>query len=473
MAGTEDLERSLRREVDEQLDARLRPRLEEIQRLHAQLGKMLSGLAEEVQSSDDDKDSLVLSISEHLRQARSHGMEEAAEAVRTRSTSDAALIKAAVDELNEQRTQADALNSLINRSASFAPRVAFFVVKNERATGWRARGLEGTVGDDAVRDISLPLDANTVLSEAYHTRSTWSGTPGSKQDDHQLLSKIGGEPPQRMVTVPLLVRDKCVAVLYADSAGLESDAINLEALETLVRITGMVVELLAARRGTATSATGPTSQPTAAGRAPVEPAAAPAPPPAIKSTDSHARAESHAHAEAAPAADVFAPQTAPSPGEGSSTPQSVAAAPFDATPAVPEAPAPVPPPALASPSPADGPQAAAPLGTRRRFGQDAELPVQVAAEERPFHYDARSFARLLVSEIKLYNEQKVADGRAQGNLYERLREEIDRSRQMYDKRVHPSVAPRYDYFHQELVRTLAGGDPAKLGAAYPGTTVPA
>jgi hypothetical protein len=41
---------------------------------------------------------------------------------------------------------------------------------------------------------------------------------------------------------------------------------------------------------------------------------------------------------------------------------------------------------------------------------------------------------------------------------------------MYDKRVAPPVAARYDYFHQEVVNTLAEGDPAKLGGAYPGAT---
>jgi predicted ArsR family transcriptional regulator len=78
---------------------------------------------------------------------------------------------------------------------------------------------------------------------------------------------------------------------------------------------------------------------------------------------------------------------------------------------------------------------------------------------------------LLVSEIKLYNEQKVKEGRSQNNLYERLRDDIDRSRQMYDKRVAAPVAARHDYFHQELVNTLAEGDTSKLGAAYPGASV--
>jgi len=117
-------------------------------------------------------------------------------------------------------------------------------------------------------------------------------------------------------------------------------------------------------------------------------------------------------------------------------------------------------------------QYSSPLGSARRYGvAEPELPIEVGEDERRLHNDARRFARLLVSEIKLYNEQKVSDGRTQGNLYDRLREDIDRSRQMYDKRVAPPVAARHDYFHQELVNTLAEGDPAKLGHGYPGAAV--
>jgi len=115
-------------------------------------------------------------------------------------------------------------------------------------------------------------------------------------------------------------------------------------------------------------------------------------------------------------------------------------------------------------------EAAAP--PRKRYGQDQELPVEVHGdEERRLHNDARRFARLLISEIKLYNEQKVTEGRIEHDLYDRLREYIDRSREMYDKRVKAEVATRYDYFHGELVNTLAEGDESKLGANYPGATV--
>ena len=107
----------------------------------------------------------------------------------------------------------------------------------------------------------------------------------------------------------------------------------------------------------------------------------------------------------------------------------------------------------------------------RLSDRHVDLPIDVSEDERRFHNDARRFARLLVSEIKLYNEQKVNEGRDAGDLYDRLREAIERSREMYEKRVQPQVAAKFDYFHYELVSNLAEGNDAKLGASYPGSTV--
>jgi hypothetical protein len=79
------------------------------------------------------------------------------------------------------------------------------------------------------------------------------------------------------------------------------------------------------------------------------------------------------------------------------------------------------------------------------------------------HDEARRFARLLVSEIKLYNEPKVEQGRKNRDLYERLKEDIDRSRAMYDERIPDDVRKSSNYFYDELVRILADGDAGALG----------
>jgi flagellar biosynthesis/type III secretory pathway protein FliH len=75
---------------------------------------------------------------------------------------------------------------------------------------------------------------------------------------------------------------------------------------------------------------------------------------------------------------------------------------------------------------------------------------------------ARRYARLLVSEIKLYHEGAVVDGRRDRDLATRLGGEIARARVLYEQRVPPQVRQRADYFHDELVRTLADGDATLL-----------
>lgn len=508
MSSSGDLEKSLRADIESYVSNRMSGFKEEVERLRAQLDETLARLRDSVDEPISEGEApLLVAVSEHLRNARNLGIETAAaESARTRASSDMALVKAAVDELESRQTQADILNSLVNRSAAFAPRVAFFVVKNERATGWRARGLAGTVGDDAVRELSLPLQSDTVLGEVVRARSTWAGEPGSHAEDHTIYNHFGGEPPQRMVAVPLIAREKVVAVLYADSAGQDADAVNLEALETLARVAGMSVELLALRRAPqpeASARPAVSTQPEAAQPAPQESQPSEAQPSGFQPSEAQPSGfEPHAAEPTAfepresqePRSSVESQPAAherPSVGfdaqpSGFDTQPDAAAAQepahvFVAEPQPVEEPAQAPraeesfspsfaPAAEAAPA-GEGAAAVSPLGRSRRYGSmDMDFPVEVSEEDKRFHNEARRFARLLVSEIKLYNEQKVREGRDHSDLYDRLREDIDRSRQMYDKRVRPEVSSRYDYFHHELVSMLAEGDAGLLGAGYPGAT---
>ena len=95
----------------------------------------------------------------------------------------------------------------------------------------------------------------------------------------------------------------------------------------------------------------------------------------------------------------------------------------------------------------------------KRGSESADDPSNSSDEDS----GARRYARLLVSEIKLYNEGAVRAGREKRDLLTRLREEIERARRLYEERVPAAVTARHAYFQQELVQTLAGGDPACLG----------
>lgn len=64
--------------------------------------------------------------------------------------------------------------------------------------------------------------------------------------------------------------------------------------------------------------------------------------------------------------------------------------------------------------------------------------------ERRLHIDARRFARILVSEVKLYNEEKVKAGLTSSNLYAKLKDDINEAkvRAMYEKLQHEKGASK-------------------------------
>lgn len=92
---------------------------------------------------------------------------------------------------------------------------------------------------------------------------------------------------------------------------------------------------------------------------------------------------------------------------------------------------------------------------------------QMSPEEQEVHTKAQRFAKLLVDEIKLYNQAKVTEGRKKKDLYDRLKDDIEKSRAIYRKRYAGTAAESADYFRDALVRILADNDSSLLGANFP------
>jgi hypothetical protein len=97
----------------------------------------------------------------------------------------------------------------------------------------------------------------------------------------------------------------------------------------------------------------------------------------------------------------------------------------------------------------------------------ASAPAASGSDEDELHKKARRFAKLLVEEIKLYNQPRVEEGRQHKDLYDRLKVDIEKSRSTYDKRYAESAVASSDYFTQELIRILADNDVSLMGAGFP------
>ena len=93
----------------------------------------------------------------------------------------------------------------------------------------------------------------------------------------------------------------------------------------------------------------------------------------------------------------------------------------------------------------------------------AAAPVAAPSSSDEEEQSAKRYARLLISEIKLYNEAAVRTGRERRDLLKRLESEVERARRLYEQRVPPSLPDRARHFDHELVQTLAGGDALLLG----------
>lgn len=573
--NSEELELSLRTEFENYLKdalagvrqevSGLQEKIEaEMEKHKSQLEGLFQDFAARLETEQGLDPAFSESVVEHMRLARDEGARITATAIaeaedmkeeqeETAPAADFSQIRDAIADISSKTSQSAILKSLIHHAAHFTPRGAFFIIKNEHFVGWRVFGKEGHSDEQAVREVYFPISADTVLGQSVRSLTTAEGAFGTYSDDTDFLNKLEFGQPDKMYAVPLVARGRGVAVLYADY-GTEGVSVNVEAIEALVSIAGLTVELLAASQSAKSQPETSVAEPShdlsdaelSGGFAPAvrdEPEAAstegpgfaytPAPVEEAETETEFAYSEPRAEEAVEEPAVEFVAET-PALDEGPyawSEPVQEAAPAYEPAVEEQEAPADLPAgpavtyefestssafepaaeeetpapnvwetlesPQYETPQPAAAeekfegfesqngsseayvPQPAEPIvetvaaqPVKTRFSdRNVDLPIEVAEDERRLHNDARRFARLLVSEVKLYNEQKVKEGREARDLYERLREAIDRSREMYDKRVQPPVASKFDYFHYELVSTLAEGDEQKLGESYPGANV--
>jgi hypothetical protein len=379
-----------------------------IQGHQASLVRALDELGEQVARYDEkvDEQSIGAAVSEVLAQQPPPV-----------AAADYSGLRASIAAIEKGANLSEVLTHLVAELTKTVDRTAMFIVKNNAAVGWYARGFEH---NEAVKALTIPLTADTVFRGAHASRQTIRGQVGRSPGTAQALSRLGGAP-QGLLAVPLILRDKVAAVLYCDTTQEEVPATTADGAEILVAFASKVIDLLS-------------STPRAAG-----------PAPAPGGTSPGVRV---------PASAAAAPEGSGTVGfqMGTGTVRPQPAATLFRPPTAPPRPGPVPTPGPAAP-PAPPPPTATPMAPAR----------PIAPEDQKAHEDAKRFARLVVSEIKLYNEAKVTEGRKTRDIYERLKEDIERGRQMYHDRVAPAVRDTSDYFQDELVRILAGGDSSALG----------
>jgi hypothetical protein len=315
----------------------------------------------------------------------------------------------AVSSIHAGTTQKEILRALLDAGRAHASRLALFVVKAGAATGWQGRGFSD---DEAIKDFPLEMHTGPV-GHSYQNRIV---TPGNIHEmDGRFVDRFGSPSNEQILVLPLVLKDKVAAILYAD--GGAEGMLDSASLELLVMATSSWLEVASLRKQAQTQKesvdNAPPSMPAPA--APVQTVSS-FPDPFASHTPKHTAPRAP---EPEPAVEVVEVAHAASASAAASAP-AAAADPF----------------------------------------------AGISAEDADSHRKAQRFARLLVDEIKLYNQAKVAEGRRHKDLYDRLKEDIEKSRATYQKRYGSTVAASGDYFQKEVVRNLAEEDVAIMGANF-------
>jgi hypothetical protein len=106
-----------------------------------------------------------------------------------------------------------------------------------------------------------------------------------------------------------------------------------------------------------------------------------------------------------------------------------------------------------SPAVATAPPAAPPT-----LSTPGAAPAAPPAALAPSHDRARRLARVLVSDILVYNQAVRDRARGEGNLATALGTEITKAWELYKSKVSPEVVASTTYFKDALNEILAGGE---------------
>jgi len=301
-----------------------------------------------------------------------------------RSPGGTAALQKAVSAVQAGTNQKEILRALLENTVLYSGRAALFVVKNGTATGWQGVAFSN---NDSIKDFSLDISSG-LPAAVMQSRSAESGEVS--EFDPRFIQQFGAPSDGQAVVLPLLLKDKISALVYADE-GANSGNLDIAALDVLVRATSAWLEVISQR----------------------------------KQAQKEGASETQELSHSGPSNDPFASH-AP----------------------------------LHSGKAQQGIEVAQAMSAAAAWGGSTTVP---SGEDGEIHRKAQRFARLLMDEIKLYNQAKVVEGRKHRDLYDRLKEDIEKSRVTYQKRYGNTAAGGADYFNQELIRSLAEDDVSLLG----------
>ncbi|MBA4371555.1 MAG: hypothetical protein C0402_01695 [Thermodesulfovibrio sp.] len=117
---------------------------------------------------------------------------------------------------------------ILNETKPYAKRIAMFMLRGEQIIGWKGREI-------TVDGFSVIPEAGSVFLEAQKLNGPYKGPLQNNSGNAPLISRLGGAPSECCV-IPVMMKGKLVAFIYADNEG---DAVQDSGANFISRLAAM------------------------------------------------------------------------------------------------------------------------------------------------------------------------------------------------------------------------------------------
>ena len=154
------------------------------------------------------------------------------------------ILKSMFDELRFPTATSEVTLLILRYASEFVNRAVLFMVKKDEVRGLGQFGIElkGASPDQVVRNIKIPLNKPSLFSSVLETRRGYHGPIDANEANTYLASELGGDMPESVMAIPLVVDGKVALIVYGDNLPERKPLGGMDTLEIFMNQAGMALE---------------------------------------------------------------------------------------------------------------------------------------------------------------------------------------------------------------------------------------
>jgi len=143
------------------------------------------------------------------------------------------------EEFANAKEKEEIIGIILNEAGRVASRVAVFILKGDKLKGWKSNGL-------TIENIEIKTDAPSIFSDVINRKSYYRGPLLKIPGNGPLIKALSGTP-QDCIMLPVNIREKIIALLYADNGNASVMDASLSYINTLASMASISFEIIILR----------------------------------------------------------------------------------------------------------------------------------------------------------------------------------------------------------------------------------